>query len=100
MTSLVERPLVLPVLPVLERAIPKREVGDLIVVVAFESEVLFDEFGVEFVAREQREQVRFAVAVARVALRVAEVGDERLILLPEGFRGLRGVDEEVFSPTE
>ena len=55
--------------------------------------------------RLMRREVEFAATVARLQNMVegelggglVQVGDERLILLPEGFRGLRGVDEEVFS---
>lgn len=58
--------------------------------------------------RLMRREVEFAATVSRLQNMIegelggglVQVGDERLILLPHGFRGLRGVDEEVFSPTE
>ncbi len=58
--------------------------------------------------RLMRREVEFAATVSRLQNMIegelggglVQVGDERLIILPHGFRGLRGVDEEVFSPTE
>jgi len=58
--------------------------------------------------RLMRREVEFAATITRLQNMIegelggglVQIGDERLILLPAGFRGLRGVDDEVFSPTE
>ncbi len=58
--------------------------------------------------RLMRREVEFAATVSRLQKMIegelggslVQVGDERLIILPQGFRGLRGVEEEVFAPTE
>ncbi|MDP6888493.1 MAG: hypothetical protein QF454_00500 [Candidatus Thalassarchaeaceae archaeon] len=56
--------------------------------------------------RLMQREIEFATTIARLQQLIegdlggalVQIGDERLILLPSGFRGLRGIADEVFTP--